>query len=140
MGNEYESLAARVKYCIDAFGEAKPFRLPQEGNLDLAFEGWEISAVDDSALRPDRATVDVCTFYTKRGSYVVELVRHVPNRAGPEHPHLTRVKAAAFANAPELLQWLIADGRGWLGENSKQAWEGLCGKLPWLAERMTIQV
>jgi hypothetical protein len=140
MKYDFEHLANRVEYCKDTFGEAKRFRLERSGDLDLVLDGWEISTVDDGALRPDRATVDVSTFYSIKGSYIAEITRHMPNREGTDKPHVVKSKADAFSSQQQLLVWLKEDGRGWLGENSKVAWEEMCEKLPWLIENNAIRV
>ncbi len=140
MSEIYETYVERVAFCRNTFGPPKEFRLQQAGDLDIVFEGWEISSVDDSELKNDRATVDVCTFYSVKGSYVAEIVRHLPNRDGPSKPHVIRTKAAAFASHLDMLKWLKEDGRGWLGDNSKIAWEEMCNRLPWLANNNAIRV
>jgi len=140
MKNEYETLLERVKYCTDTYGEATNFRLERSGDLDLVFDGWEVSTVDDGSLRPDRPTVDVSTFYSAKGSYIAEITRHMPNREGADKPHIVKSKADAFMAPHLLLAWLKEDGRGWLGDNSKVAWEEFCTKLPWLKEINAIRV
>jgi hypothetical protein len=140
MKNEYETSVERVAYCRNTLGPPKEIRLTRFGDLDLVFEGWEISTVDDAELRQDRATVDVATFFSVKGSYIGEITRHMPNREGPDHPHVQKTKAEAFATPHQLLAWLKEDGRGWLGENSKIAWEEMCSRLPWLNESNAIRV
>jgi hypothetical protein len=140
MSENYETYVERVAYCRNTFGPPKDFRLQQAGDLDIRFTGWEISTVDDGELRNDRPTVDVSTFYSIKGSYVAEIVRHMPNREGADKPHVSRAKAAAFSSHLDMLKWLKEDGRGWLGENSKVAWEEMCEKLPWLKDNNAIRV
>ena len=140
MKTTYDTLQQRVQYCKDTFGPAKEIRLTRFGDLDLVFEGWEMSTFDDALLKADRATVDVSTFFSVKGSYVGEIARHMPNREGPDKPHVMKTKAEAFSTPQQLLTWLKEDGRGWLGENSKVAWEEMCEKLPWLNESNAIRV
>ena len=140
MKNKFNDLQERVAYCTDKFGPAKEFRLNHFGNLDLVFEGWEMSVVDDGALRGDRPTVDVSTFFSAKGSYIAEITRHMPNREGADKPHIVKSKAEAFNSPLPMLEWLKEDGRGWLGDNSKVAWEEFCSKLPWLNESNAIRV
>lgn len=140
MSEKYETTADRVSYCRDHLGAPTQIRLERSGDLDLVFEGWEISTVDDGPLRNDRPTVDVSTFYSVKGSYIVEITRHMPNREGPDKPHIVKSKAEAFTAPQQVLAWLREDGRGWLGENSKIAWEEFCKKLPWLSESNAIRV
>jgi len=140
MSEKYETYVERVAFCQNTFGPPTDFRLEQAGDLDIRFTGWEISSVADGPLRPDKSTVDVSTFYSIKGSYVAEIVRHMPNRDGPDKPHVIRSKAAAFTSHLDMLKWLKDDGRGWLGDNSKVAWEEMCEKLPWLNENNAIRV
>ena len=139
MSDKYETTNDRVAYCRNHIGPPKEIRLTRYGDLDLVFEGWEVSTVDDALLRSDRPTVDVSTFFSVKGSYVAEIVRHMPNRE-PEKPHVIKSKAEAFRTPGELLAWLREDGRGWLGENSKIAWKDMCKTLPWLSENNAIRV
>lgn len=140
MSEKMETLEQRVAYCKKEFGPPAEIRLERSGDLDLVFEGWEISTVDDGPLRNDRPTVDVSTFFSIKGSYIVEITRHMPNREGPEKPHIVKSKADAFSVPTHMLAWLKEDGRGWLGENSKIAWEDFCKRLPWLNESNAIRV
>lgn len=140
MIEKFETLDQRVEYCKNELGPPTKIRLERSGDLDLVFEGWEISTVDDGELRNDRATVDVSTFFSVKGSYIAEITRHMPNREGPDKPHVIKSKAEAFRTPTELLAWIKEDGRGWLGENSKLAWEEMCAKLPWLQENNAIRV
>ena len=139
MSIDYTLLPNQITYCTEAFGPAKEIRLTRFGDLDLVFEGWEVSTVDDALLRDDRATVDVSTFFSVKGSYIAEIVRHLPNREAGK-PHVMKSKAEAFRTSSEMLAWLKDDGRGWLGENSKIAWEEMCTRLPWLSGKNAIRV
>lgn len=129
----------RVTYCTKEFGPGRDYRLIQFGDLDLQFTGWKISSVGEENLRPDRSCVAVTTYFTVKGSYVGEVTRRMPNRIEGQ-PHIVKSKAGAFASPKEMLNWLREDGRGWLGENSKVAWEEMCAKLPWLRDQNSIRV
>ena len=139
MSQKLETTEERVAYCTKEFGPPKTFRLPRFGDLDIVFEGWEVSAIAEDDLREDRATVDVSTFFSLKGSYIAEVVRHMPNHT-PEKPHIRKSKSEAFTSHRQLLDWLKSDGRGWLGDNSKAAWEEMCIRLPWLHESNAVRV
>ena len=133
----YDNLHDRVKYMNSAHGPAEAFRLEQYGNLDLSFDGWIVSDIigEPSEVRP---TVDIRLFYTTAGRYVGHISRTLPS--SKEHPMVvTKSRAAAFPSPLEILAWLKEDGRGFLGTNSKFAWEELCGKLPWLSKSATVR-
>jgi len=139
MATPYETEEQKFAYMRTEYGPPTHMRLTQFGDLDLEFEGWKVGS-SDAARRVDRTSVDVDVFYTSRGCYVAQITRHMPNLKGPTLPPVKKSKAQAFISPVEMLAWLRDDGRGWLGENSKVAWEETCAKLPWLHEKNTIRV
>jgi len=139
MSVKFETSDERIAYCTKEFGPPKTFRLSRFGDLDIVFEGWEVSVVDEEQLRKDRATVDVSTFFSTKGSYIAQITRHMPNHTEGK-PHVVKSKSDAFSTPRQLLEWLKTDGRGWLGENSKVAWEEMCSRLPWLSDSNAVRV
>ena len=138
---ETDSIDQKNNYMTGEFGPAKEIRLEQVGDLDLQFSGWNVSKCGDYKVVEDvdKASVQVRLFYTSRGSYVAEITRNFPDFRHPGK-RLTKSKAAAFTDVREMLQWLKEDGKGWLGTNSKIAWEELCSRLPWLRQEATVRV
>jgi hypothetical protein len=139
MSKNYETTAERIDYCRNEIGPPKAHRLPQQGDLDLEFSGWKVGDSEE-VVRDDRSSVGVTMYFTTKGFLVAQVTRHLPSNRGPQYPHVKKSKAQAFSSWKEMLTWLKEDGRGWLGENSKIAWEETCTKLPWLHGEGTIRV
>ena len=136
---KYDTTSERLDYCKSKIGPPQDFRFVQQGDLDLAFSGWKVSDSEE-VLRDDRSTVGVTMYYTSKGMLVAQITRHLPSNRGPRYPHIEKTKAQAFSSWRDMLAWLKEDGRGWLGENSKIAWEETCSRLPWLNGEGTIRV
>ena len=140
MKYDFDTQEDRNLFCTNEFGGAKEHRLIQLGDLDLVFKGWRISHCGDSTQYEDadKSSVEVRLYITERGSHVAEIIRNFPDfRAGGKR--VTKSKSSAFASYLEMLEWLREDGKGWLGTNSKIAWEEMCSRLPWLHSADTIR-
>lgn len=136
-----ESTEQRNEYMVSEYGSPKDIRLEQPGDLDLQFKGWLVSTCGDHTFieDQDKSSVEVRLYYTDRGAYVAEIVRNFPDyRSGGKR--VTRSKSSAFVAPRDILAWLKEDGKGWLGANSKIAWEEMCSRLPWLLPAATIRV
>lgn len=131
---QFDNLESRVKYMMDTYGAPKPHRLEQHGDLDVSFNGWKVTLVDTEAST-NRNSVDIALYYSDVGSYIGHIVRHMP--ANSSSPAVKKSKVGTFSSPLELLQWLREDGRGFLGTNSKIAWEELCTRLAWLQTNAT---
>jgi hypothetical protein len=137
----FESTEERNEYMVGEYGGPKDVRLEQPGDLDIQFKGWLVSACGDHTVveDPDKSSVEVRLYFTDRGSYVAEIVRNFPDfRAGGKR--VVRSRSSAFSSPRDMLSWLKEDGKGWLGVNSKIAWEEMCSRLPWLLPSATIRV
>jgi hypothetical protein len=137
----YETIDQRNQYMKAEFGGAKEVRLEQAGDLDLQFTGWKVSTCGDSTVveDPEKASVEVSLYFTTKGAYVAEIHRNFPDFR-KNNKRITKTKSAAFVSYRDMLAWLKEDGRGWLGVNSKVAWEEMCARLPWLQSEATVRV
>lgn len=131
---KFDNLNSRVSYMTDSYGARKHFRLEQHGDLDVTFTGWKVTSVDNEAAT-NRNSVDIALYYSDAGTYVGHIVRSMP--ANGSSPAVKKSKVGTFSSPLELLQWLREDGRGFLGTNSKIAWEELCTRLAWLQTNAT---
>ena len=139
--DKYESTEQRNDYMKAEYGLTKDVRLEQPGDLDIQFKGWRVSMCGDHTVveDPEKSSVEVHLYYSDRGSYVAEIIRNFPDyRSGGKR--VTKRRAAAFSSPRDMLSWLKEDGKGWLGVNSKIAWEEMCSRLPWLLTTATIRV
>ena len=134
---KFDNLTERIRFATATYGEPRPFRLEQYGDLDVTFDGWKITNVDNEAAT-NRNSVDITLFYSNAGSYIGYIVRHMPPSGSS--PAVKKSKVGTFASPLELLNWLREDGRGYLGHNSKIAWEEMCIRLPWLQVNATKRV
>lgn len=141
MSKNYESVDQRTEYMAAEFGPPKEVRLEQAGDLDLQFSGWRVSQCGDCTVveDEDKASVEVALYYTTKGAYVAEIHRNFPDFR-KNNKRVTKSKSAAFVSYRDMLGWLKEDGRGWLGVNSKIAWEEMCSRLPWLRSESTVRV
>jgi hypothetical protein len=139
MNSKYETTQDRTEHCDRELGSAKDFRFSRQGDLDLEFAGWLVGESEES-IREDRSTMGVTLYYTTNNFIVARIVRHLPSNRGPDHSHVVKSKAQAFSSWRDMIAWLKEDGRGWLGENSKVAWEEMCSCLPWLHGEDTLKV
>ena len=139
MNSKYETNESRIEHCTHDLGSPKDFRFSRQGDLDLEFTGWQVGAAEES-MRDDRSTMGVSLYYTTNNFIVAQIIRHLPSNRGPEFPHILKSKAQAFSSWRDMLAWLKDDGRGWLGTNSKVAWEEMCSRLPWLYGEDTLRV
>lgn len=137
MKNNYDSLEQRLSYMQKEYGAAKPYRLEQHGDLDLSFDGWKVSEVHGEFIE-GRPRVDVILYYTTMGSFIGHIARTLPASKDYKNP-VTKTKTGAFPSPLELLKWLREDGRGFIGNNSKIAWEEYCTRLPWLQQSATVR-
>lgn len=138
---DFSEMDQRVKYMTQEFGNPKSLRVEQLGDLDIEFDGWLVSECGDHTHveDPEKAAVEVTLYYSTRGAYVAEITRNFPDFRN-KGKRLTKSKAAAFVSYKDMLVWLKEDGRGWLGVNSKVAWEEMCARLPWLRSESTVRV
>jgi len=134
---KFDSLTERTRYMRESYGEPKPYRLEQYGDLDVTFVGWRVTTVDNEAAT-NRNSVDITLYYTDAGSYVGYILRHMP--ANGSSPATKKSKVGTFSSPLELLNRLREDGRGFIGHNSKIAWEELCSRLAWLQNNATRRV
>ena len=137
MTTDFETTGQRIAYLQKKYGTAKAYRLEQYGDLDLTFDGWQVSDVHGEQIE-GRPYVNVSLYYTDRGSCIGHIVRTLP--VSREYSNeVTKAKTGTFARPADLLKWLREDGRGYLGNNSKLAWEEYCDKLPWLQQSATVR-
>ena len=141
MSSKYDSIEQRNEYMTGEFGLPKEVRLEQAGDLDLQFSGWRVSQCGDCTVIEDdeKASVEVALYFTTKGAYVAEIHRNFPDFR-KNNKRVTKSKSAAFLSYRDMLGWLKEDGRGWLGVNSKIAWEEMCARLPWLQSEATVRV
>ena len=139
--DKYDTIDQRLDYMRREFGAPKEVRLEQMGDLDIQFLGWRVSTCGDSTVVEDveKASVEVSLYYTAKGAYVAEIHRNFPDFR-KNNKRITKTKSAAFLSYRDMIGWLKEDGRGWLGVNSKIAWEEMCARLPWLQSEATVRV
>jgi hypothetical protein len=131
---KFDNINDCMQYMTENYGAPKAFRLEQYGDLDVTFNGWKVTNVDTKAYS-DRKSVDIALYYSDAGTYIGHIFRYMP--ANSTSPAVKKSKVGTFSSALELLQWLREDGRGFLGTNSKIAWEELCTRLAWLTNNAT---
>lgn len=131
---KFDNINSRTQYMADNYGAPKPFRLEQYGDLDVTFNGWKVTSVDTKTHR-DRKSVDIALYYSDAGTYIGHIFRYMP--ANGTSPAVKKSKVGTFTSPIALLDWLREDGRGYLGTNSKIAWEELCTRLAWLTDNAT---
>ena len=144
------TLAEKNAHCRAVIGHERSYTCARPGDLDLRFEGWLISkktpsneqnnATNSGGHLSERNTVEVDLFLTVTGLFVAQLVRVIPNKHGPLFPALRKSKAKAAKEFPELIEWLRADGHGWLGESSKNSLQIAAARLPWLNNALTEKI
>jgi hypothetical protein len=128
-----KQLAEQIQHCNHVIGPTAYHTCARPGALDLAFDGWLVGSSSDHP-RSDRSTVSVSVYFTTSGFLVGQIERIIPNKDGPAARPLKKTKAEVFSTHRELVDWLQADGRGWLGDNSKAAFDQACKTLPWLRD------
>ena len=137
MTTNFDTVEQQIEYMQKEHGRTKPHRLEQYGDLDLTFDGWKVSDVHGEQIE-GRPHVNVSLYYSDRGSYIGHIVRTLP--VSREYSNeVTKAKTGTFARPADLLKWLRDDGRGYLGNNSKIAWEEYCTRLPWLQQSATVR-
>ncbi len=110
-------------------GDPTDITIARDGDLDMRLNGWLTgSGSTYNPVNNSGRWVDVSIYLTTGGYIVAACLRRTQWDGESD-------TAQAYHGAPrDVLAWLVADGGGYLGPASKEAYTEACAAIPALAD------